>query len=114
GGADASAFTVDMRKHEVESIELAFSGGPDLWCPGQSGTFLVRAKAHKKKKPGQPLTLETMTPGTTAGQARGKMDLSEFSMAARGGTIDNGVFVADGDPFATLLGFDVRATYRGD
>jgi hypothetical protein len=114
GGADASAFTVDMAKHEVESIDLAFSGEPERWCPGQGGAFTVRAKAHKKKKPGEPLTLETAVPGAKASDARGKMDLSEFSMAARGGTIDNGTFVADPDPFVALLGFDVRATYRGD
>ncbi|WAS89960.1 hypothetical protein [Nannocystis punicea] len=114
GGADASAFTVNMEKYEVHSIDLAFADAGELWCPGQSGPFKVLAEAIDKKKPDEALTLETAAPTAEAREARGKMDLTEFAMAARGGSIEHGVFSASEDSFATLLGFDVKATYRLD
>lgn len=114
GGADASAFTVDMEKHEVHSIDLAFPEAGERWCPGQSGAFKVLAEAIEKKKPDEALTLETAAPTASANEARGKMDLTEFAMAARGGSVERGVFRATEDPFAALLGFDVKATYRLD
>jgi len=42
------------------------------------------------------------------------MDLTEFALAARGGKVENGIFATNGDPFAVLLGFDLKATYRLD
>ena len=33
---------------------------------------------------------------------------------SRGGMPESGVFVPDPSPFAALLGYDVRATYRND
>lgn len=113
GDQAAAAFTVNMDKYAVKSIDLAFEGAGDRWCPGQSGAFKVMAAATQKKK-GTDVKLETASESTTAKDARGKMDLTEFAMAARGGRVDKGVFIADGDPFATLMGFDIKATYRGD
>lgn len=114
GGADASAFTVNMEKYEVRSVDLAFADVDGLWCPGQSGPFKVLAEAIDRKKPGEALTLETASPKAEAKEARGKMDLTEFAMAARGGSVERGVFTATDDTLATLLGFDVKATYRLD
>ncbi|MCY1058627.1 hypothetical protein [Nannocystis sp. SCPEA4] len=114
GGADASAFTVNMEKYEVHGIDLAFADAGELWCPGQSGAFKVLAQAVDKNKPGEALTLETVAPTAEAKEARGKMDLTEFALAARGGSVEHGVFRASDDSFATLLGFDVKATYRLD
>jgi len=113
-GADGAAFATNMEKFTVESIDLVFAGNDGTWCPGASGSFVVTAEAFKKKKPGEQLTLETAAPGASAKDARGKMDLTEFAMEGRGGSVANGVFTASGDPFEALLGFDVRATYRTD
>ena len=113
-GADSAAFATNMEKFAVESIDLVFAGNEGTWCPGTAGSFTVTAQAHKKKKPDQLLTLETAAPGATAKDVRGKMDLTEFAMEGRGGIVDTGVFTASSDPFETLLGFDVRATYRTD
>ncbi len=112
-GADSTAFTTNMSKYEVQTVDLAFSEEVDSWCPGRVGDFKILARA-KHKKSGEVVTLETLAPGGDAKTARGKMDLSEFAMAARGGTVDNGTFAADADVFANLLGYDVRATYQGD
>jgi hypothetical protein len=114
GGAGGAAFATDMEKYDVESIDLVFAGNDGTWCPGTSGSFVVTAQAHKKKKPGELLTLETAAPGASAKDTRGKMDLTEFAMEGRGGTVENGTFTAGGDPFAALLGYDVRAKYRND
>ncbi len=112
GGADASAFTVDMERYDIKSIDLSSEAGPAL-CPGSSATVKIFAQAHDKKK-NADTTLETTDPKGDAAAARGKMDITEFAMSARGGKIENGVFVADSDPFAALMGYDVKATYRVD
>jgi hypothetical protein len=113
GGADPSAFTVDMERYEVKRISLAQQGGKDTICPSSKVTFTVLADAIDIKKSSE-MTLETADPKGKAGDARGKMDLTEFALAARGGTIEEGVFSSTSDPFAALLGFDVKATYRLD
>ena len=113
GASDASAFTVDMERYDVKKIELRPTDVRDAICPGSSVTFKIVANAIDKKKSAEVL-LETAAPGGTAADARGKMDLTEFAMAARGGQIENGVFSTVGDPFQVLLGFDVKATYRLD
>jgi hypothetical protein len=113
-GAEGIAFATNMEKFTVESIDMVFAGNDGTWCPGTSGSFTVTAQAFKKKKPGEQLTLETAAPGASAKDARGKMDLTEFAMEGRGGTVANGVFTGSSDSFATLMGFDVRATYRTD
>jgi len=114
GGAGGAAFATNMEKYEVESIDLVFPGNDGTWCPGASAAFTVTAQAHKKKNPGKLEVLETMAEGASAKDARGKMDLTEFAMESRGGKVQSGVFTASADPFQTLLGFDVRATYRND
>lgn len=113
GGADASAFTVDMERYDVKSIDLAPQGVQGAICPGSNVTFKITAAAIDKKKSADT-ELETADPSASANEARGKMDLGEFAMAVRGGKIDNGVFATTPDPFAVLLGFDVKATYRLD
>ncbi len=113
-GAEGAAFAMDMEKYDVQSIDFAFAGNDGTFCPGQDYTFVVTAQATKKKKPGQLLTLETAVPGASAKDNRGKMDLTDFAMEGRSGTVSHGVFTADADPFMSLLGFDVRATYRLD
>lgn len=113
GGADASAFTVDMERYEVKSIALSSLGPGDKICPDAKVTFKVTAKVIDKKKAAEQ-TLETADPKGSANDARGKMDLTEFALAARGGRIEEGIFAATADPFAALLGFDVKATYRLD
>ncbi len=112
-GADGAAFATNMEKYEVQSIDLVFKDTESTMCPGQSATFVVTAEAVHKKK-GTHSTLETAAPGASAKDTRGKMDLTEFAMEGRGGTVAHGVFTASGDPFQTLLGFDVRGTYRTD
>jgi hypothetical protein len=114
GGAGGAAFATNMEKYEVESIDIVFPGNDGTWCPTASAPFTITAQAHKKKNPGQLETLETMAEGASAKEARGKMDLTEFAMESRGGKIASGVFTASSNPFETLLGFDVRATYRND
>jgi hypothetical protein len=114
GGGDASAFTVDMEKYEVRSIDLRFEGAGERWCPGQKGAFKVLAEAVEKAQPAKELTLETVAPEAHAEEGRGKVDLTMYAMAARGGRVEQGVFTASEDPFATLNGFDVKATYRFD
>lgn len=113
GGADASAFTVDMEKYDVRRIDLATSGARSAICPGATVKFTVLAEAVELKKSAET-TLETADPKAKAADARGKMDLTEFAMEARGGKIEEGVFSTTANPFAVLLGFDVKATYRLD
>lgn len=114
GGAGGGlVMAVDMEKVDVDAIALELEGAPTTWCPGQSGAFTVVAQGHERRG-GKAVTLRTAPEGTSGAALRGKMDLVEFSMAARGGTVERGVFTADGDPFAALLGYDVRATYRNE
>lgn len=112
-GAEGAAFAMNMEKYDVKAIDLVFTESNGTMCPGQSMSFIVTADAVKKKN-GQATQLETAVPGASAKDTRGKMDLTEFAMEGRGGTVSNGVFTAGGDPFAALLGFDVRGTYRTD
>jgi hypothetical protein len=113
-GAEGAAFAMDMEKYDVQSIDLSFAENDGKFCPGQSYSFIVTAQATKKKKPGELLTLETALPGASAKDNRGKMDLTDFAMEGRSGTVAHGVFSAGSDPFESLLGFDVRGTYRLD
>jgi hypothetical protein len=113
GSSDGSAFAANMEKFEVESIDLVFDGNEGSFCPGTSSAFTVIAQA-KKKKTGEGVRLETAPNGSNAAQARGKMDLTEFAMEARGATVERGMLSTSGDLWQTLLGFDVRATYRND
>ena len=113
GASDASAFTVDMERYDVKSIDLRPADVREAICPGARVNFKIVATATDKKKSADTV-LETAAPESKAADARGKMDLGEFAMAARGGTIENGVFASNGDPFQVLLGFDVKATYRLD
>jgi len=113
GGADASAFTVDMEGYDVKSISLSREGPSTTMCPGSSVSLTVRANVFDKKKSAETF-LETADPKADAANARGKMDITEFAMSGRGGTIENGVFKTDADPFAALMGYDVKAVYRLD
>lgn len=114
GGGDGGAFAMDMEKYDVESIDLSFAANDGKLCPGGSVSFVVTAQAAKKKSPGKLMTLETAPPNAKASEARGKMDLTDFAMEGRGGTVERGTFTANGDQWQTLLGFDVRAKYRND
>lgn len=115
GGADASAFTVDMEKYDVKSIKIRANKGNTggVLCPGVTVPVAVVAEAVDLKKSEQ-VTLETAEPKGSADEARGKMDLTEFAFAARGGKVEHGMFATNGDPFAVLLGFDLKTTYRLD
>jgi hypothetical protein len=113
GGADNSAFTVDMEGYDVKKIDLVRPEARGGICPGTAVAFKVSAEVIDKKK-SQKTMLESADPKGKANDARGKMDLTEFAMAARGGSIDSGVFTASPDPFAALLGYDVKATFRLD
>lgn len=116
GGADSSAFTVDMEGYDVKKIGLTRPDATDAKagiCPGTSVKFKVTADAVYKKK-NERTMLETADAESSGKDARGKMDLTEFALAARGGSIENGVFTASSDPFAALLGYDVKATFRLD
>lgn len=114
GGAGGGlVMAVDMEKVDVDAIALELPGTPTTWCPGQSGSFTVVAQGTERRG-GKAVTLRTAPEGTTGSALRGKMDLVEFAMAARGGTVERGVFTASGDPFAALLGYDLRATYRNE
>lgn len=113
GGADASAFTVDMENYDVKSIALSRAEASTNLCPGGSVKLTVRAEVFDKKK-SKTTFLESADPKGDANEARGKMDITEFAMSGRGGKIENGIFVADPDPFAALLGYDVKAIYRLD
>ncbi|MBC8070478.1 MAG: hypothetical protein IAG13_19255, partial [Deltaproteobacteria bacterium] len=110
---DGSAFAADMEKFEVESIDLVVPGNDGTFCPGASAPFTITAQATKKKN-GQSVQLQTAAAGSKAADARGKMDLTEFAMEARGGSVERGVLTTTGNPWETLMGFDVRATYRND
>lgn len=112
-GSDGVALMANMDKYDVDAIDVVFDGTPTHWCPGESRSFKVVAQARDHKK-NHPVTLETATEFATAKEKRGKMDLIEFAMEGRGGKVSRGVFTADYDPFASLLGYDVRAKYRND
>ncbi len=113
GGADASAFTVDMEGYDVSKIDVVRTEATGGICPGKSVTLKVTADAVYKKK-NERTMLETADPKASGKDARGKMDLTEFAMSVRGGTVENGVFSTNPDPFAALLGYDVKATFRLD
>ncbi len=113
GGGDGAAFALDMEKYEVDSIDLVFEGNDGTFCPGGSSPFKVTAQATKKKS-GKRMQLETAAEGAKAHDVRGKMDLTEFAMEAKGGEVRSGVLTTDYDQWQTLLGFDIRATYRND
>lgn len=112
-GGGSSAFSANMDKYEVDSIDLEIAESPTHFCPGSSTAFTIVASATKKKG-GASQTLRTASATATGADVRGKMDLAEFGMEARGGTVARGVFSTNGDPWATLLGFDLRATFRAD
>ncbi|MEZ4451248.1 MAG: hypothetical protein R3B09_17345 [Nannocystaceae bacterium] len=112
GGADAAAFTVDMEKYDVKSISIATKAGETL-CPGDKIGLQILADAVERKK-SKSVTLETASHKASANDARGKMDPTEFAMAGRGGAVKDGVFATTGNPFAVLMGFDIKATYRLD
>lgn len=111
GGADASAFTVNMDKYEVKSLSIAAAGKGSTLCPGAKVKVLAQAVERKGSK---GVTLETAAVDASGNDARGKMDPAEFAMAARGGAIEERVFATTRDPFAVLLGYDLKATYRLD
>jgi len=113
GGADASAFTVNMEDYSVKKISLSTEPSTDSLCPGSTLQVRVLAEAVELKT-STSVPLETAANGASAAESRGKMDPIEFAMAARGGTITDGVFTANPEPFATLLGFDIKATYGLD
>jgi hypothetical protein len=113
GRLDGAAFAVDMEKYEVESIALRVDGLDATMCPGQSANFTVVAQA-KKKKSGARVELQTAAAWASAAEVRGKMDLTEFAMSGKGGVPDRGSFRPASSPFTALLGYDLRATYRGD
>ena len=113
GGADASAFTVDMEGYDVKSIALSRAEASTSLCPGASVTVKIRAEVVDKKK-SKTTFLESADPKGDANEARGKMDITEFAMSGRGGVIENGVFTANPDPFAALMGYDIKAIYRLD
>ncbi|MCB9566799.1 MAG: hypothetical protein H6710_06220 [Myxococcales bacterium] len=113
GGADAAAFTVDMEKYDVKSIHISTPKAGETLCPGDKIPLHVVAKAVERRK-SAAVDLETAPVNATANDARGKMDPTEFALAARGGNVEDMVFASNGNPFAVLLGFDVKATYRLD
>lgn len=113
GGADAAAFTLDMEKYSVKRVSLATKPVTKTLCPGANVNVQVLVEAVELKN-SKTSTLETAALDASAEDSRGKMDPTEFSMAARGGSIADGVFTSNPEPFATLLGFDIRATYRLD
>ncbi len=114
-GADGAAFTADLSDYEIESIAFAFEDDtPTSWCPGQSRSFAIHAQAHEHKDPGKTITMETRLEGERASDSVGKIDFLEFALGARGGEVRRGSFQADGDPFANLLGYDLKAAYARD
>jgi hypothetical protein len=112
-GGGSSAFTANMDKYEVHAIDLEIEGSPTHFCPGNSTAFTVVVDATKKKG-GKAETLRSASATETGAATRGKVDLAEFAMEARGGTVERGVFSTSGDTWKTLLGFDLRASYRED
>jgi hypothetical protein len=112
-GGGSSAFTANMDKYDVQSIDLEIADSPTHFCPGTTTQFTIVAQATKKKG-GAKETLRTAAATATGAEVRGKVDLAEFAMEARGGSVERGVFSTSGDTWSTLLGFDLRATYRED
>ncbi len=113
GGADAAAFTVDLEKYSIKHLSLATEPAKSSLCPGAEIFVHLKAEALELKG-SKTVTLETAALNASAEDSRGKMDPTEFVMAARGGSITDGVFASNPEIFATLLGFDIRATYRLD
>jgi hypothetical protein len=113
GDIAAVARRADMDKYDVESIDLAVPGNAWTICPGRSTEFTVLATARHEKK-GETVTLETAREGETGKSNKGKMDLTEFAMEARGGRVERGVFHATHEWWNTLNGYDIRATFRTD
>lgn len=112
-GGGSSAFSANMDKYEVQEIDLEIADGATHLCPGTTAGFTIVAEA-KKKKSGRMETLRTASASATGADVRGKMDLAEFAMEARAGVVERGVFATSGDLWNTLLGFDLRATFRED
>lgn len=113
GGADSSAFTVNMEHYSVKQISITTDPPATSICPGSKVQVQVHAQAVELKS-SKEVDLVTAANDASAAESRGKMDPIEFAMAARGGSITDGVFTADPEPFATLLGFDIKATYQFD
>ena len=115
GGGEGAAYTVNMADYDVESIAFDFDkDSATTWCPGASGNFVISAQARNVKKKKATETLVTRLEHESAAKSRGKMDFLDFSLGAAGGEITRGSFRADADPFNTLMGMDVQATYRRD
>ncbi len=114
GAGDGAAFTVDMSKYDVESIAIDLETPTRTLCPGRSTTFGLSAQGHELGKKGSPVVLRARTEFASADDSVGKIDPSEFALAGRGGKVDGGRFTADYDPFAALLGYDLKASYRRD
>lgn len=113
GGADAAAFTVDLGEYSIKELSLTAKPAKSRICPGTEVFMELKAEATELKG-SKTVTLETAAVNASAEDSRGKMDPTEFVMAARGGSIHDGIFTSPPQPFATLLGFDVKATYRLD
>jgi hypothetical protein len=112
-GGGSSAFSANMDKYDVQSIDLEIADSPTHFCPGSGTAFTIVAHATKKKGGGSE-TLRSAPATAKGAEVRGKMDLAEFAMEARGGAVERGMFSTSGDQWATLLGFDLRATFRED
>jgi hypothetical protein len=113
GDIAAIASRADMDKYDVESIDLRLTSNETTICPGSAPLFTVTANARDKKK-GEDVTLETAHEGESGKGNKGKMDLTEFAMEGRGGRVEKGVFHATPEWWNTLLGYDIRATFRTD
>jgi len=114
GEAAGTLASVDMSKYDVEAIALEIADGRTTVCPGQSVSFEIVTDARERKGGAQTARLRTVPPNAGLAEARGKIDPAEFAVEGRGGDVRSGVFVASGLPWETLLGYDVRATYRED
>lgn len=114
GDTGIAALGVDMETFDVDGIALVFDQPAGRMCPGASTGFTVTATGHFHKKPGETVTLETAREGAKGKAARHHMDLTEFAMAGRAATVERGTFTTTADWTQSLLGFDLRATYRND
>lgn len=114
-GAVDAVFTEDMRDYEIESIAFDFEKEqPTSLCPGRSVSFDMVANAHKNKSPQDRVALKTRSAGSGAKARHSRIDFLEFAVAGRGGKVTRGSFTADHDPFAALLGYDLKASYTRD
>lgn len=114
-GVDTRDLSKSLDKYEIETMTLKLQGEKTRICPGIGAGVEVGVVAHKKKKPDKKESLRTPRAGDSDRDKFKSIDFTEFVYESPLGKVDeNGVFVTESDPFASLEGFPMTVSYRAD